>query len=522
MNKKEPIIFNMNKEEINNKIEEYLPVKSKEKELLGEVFTPSILITEMLNTLPNNIWKEPNKTWLDPASGSGNFSMIIYEKLLQTLPNTYKGTMINPNGDKINISYKNLDEKKTHIITNMLYMVELNTKNILIQKEIFGNKANILESNFLKLPPDWNNYKFDIIIGNPPYNEGGIKSKTRKNKEGEKSVKKSLVNPFIEKSLELLKENGYLLFITPNSWINNTENILFTKQILKIKFYNIAESSKLFKSPIYIPLCYYLVKNTPTNKNVNTYIYDKFINEWSPFNILTYNNYIPFEAVNLQEKLLKFTHKYGSISKYIYKTNSNTNNGKKFPLIKIHNKKIVQTKSSSFDCKNFGKKILFPNSTFTYPILDNDGILQNKNGDTYILKTDDKYLKRIQQFFYLPLVLYLCSITRIRQNFINPIIFDLIPDITNLPNFPLTPTEENIHKYFKFTKKEIEYIENYKNNGVGRLSNEQQKELLNFNINHSISKIKIEELKKTIINQCNKTKKSVSTNNKTKKIKNKK
>jgi len=513
----EPIIFEMDENNINQKIEEYLPVKSKEKELFGEVFTPSTLIIEMLNTLPLNIWKDPTKTWLDPANGIGNFFMIIYQKLLKMLPNSYKGTMIKPDGTTIKISYSNLIQKKQHIIKNMLYMIELNPKNVEISISIFGKKANILKGNFLNLPDNWNNYKFDIIIGNPPYNGGTIKSKTRKNTVTQKY--QSLVTPFIEKSINILNQNGYLLFITPNSWINDKNNILFTKQILKIKFYNISEAKNIFKSSGEIPLCYYLVKNT--NNNKNTLIFDKFINEWCEFNIKKYNNYIPFEAIKLQEKLLNISKKYGSISKYITKTNVNSTTGKTYPLIKIQNKKIIILKSSKFDCKNFEKKLLFPNSTFTYPILDKEGILQNKNGDTYILKTNSKYLKQIQQFFYLPLVLYLCTITRIRQKFINPIIFDIIPDITKLLNFPDILTEENVYKYFNFTNKDIKYIENYKNSGEGRLTNEQIKEFLNFNIlNNNLNTNTIKQKIQKLCNKTNKNKSNNKSNNKTKKSNN--
>jgi hypothetical protein len=67
----------------------------------GEVFTPRSLIREMLNTFPNEVWFDPNKTWLEPAAGDGNFLVEIKARLLQA----------------------GHDEK--HILDNMLFSVEL-------------------------------------------------------------------------------------------------------------------------------------------------------------------------------------------------------------------------------------------------------------------------------------------------------------------------------------------------------------------------------------------------------------
>jgi SAM-dependent methyltransferase len=40
--------------------------------LLGEVFTPTELVLEMLEQLPDDMW-EPGKTFLDPSCGNGQF-----------------------------------------------------------------------------------------------------------------------------------------------------------------------------------------------------------------------------------------------------------------------------------------------------------------------------------------------------------------------------------------------------------------------------------------------------------------
>ena len=71
-------------------------------------------------------------------------------------------------------------------------MSELNKKNVYISRQIFDidnkYKLNIYEGDSLKMDikKEWNVEKFDIIVGNPPYNKGGIRSHTGK-KLGEKN-----------------------------------------------------------------------------------------------------------------------------------------------------------------------------------------------------------------------------------------------------------------------------------------------------------------------------------------------
>ena len=44
-----------------------------EKKKFGEVMTPISLVKEMLDTLPKEVWSNPNLKWLDPANGAGTF-----------------------------------------------------------------------------------------------------------------------------------------------------------------------------------------------------------------------------------------------------------------------------------------------------------------------------------------------------------------------------------------------------------------------------------------------------------------
>ena len=77
-------------------------MKSKERtKASGEVFTPRSLIHQMLEKLPNEVWFDPFKTWLEPSAGDGNFLVEIKSRLRQA----------------------EIEEK--HILDHMIYGIEL-------------------------------------------------------------------------------------------------------------------------------------------------------------------------------------------------------------------------------------------------------------------------------------------------------------------------------------------------------------------------------------------------------------
>ena len=48
----------------------------------AEEFTPRPLVDEMLNKLPQEVWSDPSKTFLDNSAGNGNFLVAILERKL--------------------------------------------------------------------------------------------------------------------------------------------------------------------------------------------------------------------------------------------------------------------------------------------------------------------------------------------------------------------------------------------------------------------------------------------------------
>ena len=251
-------------DEITDYIIDNLAIKTQEKNKYGEVFTPPDLIKEMLDKLPSSVWKNKDYKWLDPANGIGNFPMIVYFKLMKEL-------------DCIPLS-----ERSDYIIKNMLYMVELNPKNVEISRKIFGKDANILCMSFLsddykcvnpKVIEEFGVEKFDIIMGNPPFNME--KTEGAGNKGG-----RDLYPYFITKGFDVLKPDGYMVFITPRKWrapdkrgvILATSDILMNKQMVFLKILDKKYTSRVF-SGISALVDYFVVQNA--NATENTKVVDE-------------------------------------------------------------------------------------------------------------------------------------------------------------------------------------------------------------------------------------------------------
>jgi len=72
-------------------------------------------------------------------------------------------------------------------------------------------QINIAKGDFLSLSF---NMKFDVIIGNPPYQEGGRDDQANK-----------LWPQFVKKAYDLVEDNGHVAMITPNGWMQPTADI---------------------------------------------------------------------------------------------------------------------------------------------------------------------------------------------------------------------------------------------------------------------------------------------------------
>ena len=132
-------------EQVFNKIQE-LSTYSKEKaDNLGEVFTPPELINDMLDQLPTELWSDKTKTWLDPASGNGNFHIIVLKRLF----------------DGLSSQIPDDRERVKHIVEKQLYFAEYQPISAQNTAELFSFgglcEVNIYCGDTLVMPGDYFN-----------------------------------------------------------------------------------------------------------------------------------------------------------------------------------------------------------------------------------------------------------------------------------------------------------------------------------------------------------------------------
>jgi hypothetical protein len=414
----------------------------------GEVRTDFNLIKKMYHLIDNDDLKNPNLKWLDPCCGKGYFMIILFDLLMISLPNIYN----------------NRNEKANHIIKNMLYMVEINDILCNDLKELFGKNANIYNLDYLDLQIGFNP---DYIIGNPPWNiNGSIKppcSSKKKKLDG-----KTTWQDFIIKSVHLLPDYGKLLMITPSIWMKKDYNVysFITQFRLIIHTYNAQETNKLFHNQAQTPSSYFLLTKRPVKKNV--FIYDNLIQKYIAYPIN--NGSLPLSDCYNIKQLIPFVKKYGYIK--VNKTNVLSGTRRK-------NNKVILSNTESFEtpyvniktCKQNSNKIdpklileytsekcpyadtiklVLAHKMYGLPFYDKFAKYGISGRDNYVITNkNDKEFIMLYKFLSLKCIIKLFDATRYRMRYLEKYIFEMLPDITNIPDFPRIINEKNIINYFQ-------------------------------------------------------------------------
>lgn len=255
-----------------------------------EVFTPPEIANAMLDLLPNSLWNDSTATFLDPGTKSGVFLREIVKRL------------------DVGLSSQIPDREKrlNHILKNQVFGIAITSLTALLsRRSVYCSKEANSKFSICQEFPDssgnikfedkdhiWgknghcefckakqNNYdrgdelesyayefihthnaegifnmKFDVIIGNPPYqmNDGG----------GTGDSARPIYNLFVEQAIKL--KPRYLSMIIPSRWMKGGKGLdNFRKKLMKdtrISYiYDFEDAKECFSSlNIDGGVCYFL------------------------------------------------------------------------------------------------------------------------------------------------------------------------------------------------------------------------------------------------------------------------
>lgn len=371
----------------------------------NDICTPMDCVKEMLDSLPAEFWQRKNLKVLDSCCGNGNFH--AYAALKTPLKN--------------------------------LYFNEINEKRIANLKAYFGENINLTIMDFLEFDET---PKYDLIVSNPPYAKFNDGKRVSKNH--------NLSRAFIEKSLKILKNGGYLLFIVPNNWMSfadrNDLPTLLSKYQFKIL--DIGGAKKYFPQ-VGSSFTWFLLEKVPNEKPFevrNHYV----LNDTQFVKISPNQRFIPLYHSQITQSIIDKTLN-STLPKYPVQTSSNLHRYTKSKLIsnekdKTHIYKLIHTPSQVvYSTKPHiyqkGYKVFISLTNQYSTFIDECGMTQSI---AFIRCKDLQEAKQTQSELEQPIYKFLNNITRYGN-------FNNVRVLQNLPKFgtfSLTKDEEKMIEKF--------------------------------------------------------------------------
>jgi len=479
-----------------------------------EVFTPPKLANEILDLVPKEIWKDKNATFLDPVSKSGVFLREIAKRLLEGLQN----------------EIPDLQKRIDHIYTKQIFGIgitemtsllsrrsvyctkEANHEKYAICTKFDDNQGNIffdetkhdwkngrcsycgasqseyereqgLETHAYQfihnnLPDKIKNMKFDVIIGNPPYqlSDGGAQASAT-----------PIFQLFVEQAKKL--NPRYLSMIIPAKWYSGGKGLdEFRSNMLNDKhlriIHDFKSASDCFRGvEIKGGVMYFLWdRDNAGDARIFEHVSEKIVSD---------------KVRPLLEKDLEVFIRHNdaiSILGKVFKLNPEIQRSKSFATLVSSRKPFsFPTNFTDFRAKSFKEAVqIYANKKIGYISRDKikshiewvdkwkiftsrannigtespddnlNTIIASPNTcctETYLvigadIGLNEKKAKNISDYLHTKFLRFLVSLKKPTQDAVSKV-YAFVP----LQDFSESWTDEKLYKKYKLTKEEIEFIE---------------------------------------------------------------
>lgn len=182
-----------------------------------EYTTPESIVKQMLNIIP---WSEFDETtkFFDPACKGGEFLALIHDRMMKRLYELdFKSDLVEP---------ERTCRVHEHIVNKQLFGIAIGDNSYRVAKERAYSCPNIIKApdNYIaglltetkehieKENEGTNKMKFDVIIGNPPYND-----------TDETGSSKSINTLFVDAAINLNAK--YMVYIMPDRWFVSPDSL---------------------------------------------------------------------------------------------------------------------------------------------------------------------------------------------------------------------------------------------------------------------------------------------------------
>jgi site-specific DNA-methyltransferase (adenine-specific) len=428
----------------------YIGVADTQVKTHGEVMTPLWLVEKMLDTLPKHVWKNPKLKWLDPANGVGTFPSAIVKRLMEGLKDVIPDSC----------------ERYQHIVENMIYVCEIQAKNMFLYHCAFDiddtHKLNTYYGSYLSEGFDhhmknvWGVEKFDIIIGNPPYNDSRVNM--------ENAQTKDIYPHFIDKSVIICDK--FMVMIIPSRWfVKKALSDFRVNMILNygLKYVGHFDNNLLFNNvDIKGGVSHFLLE-----KNYNgDVIFNGSVIDLKRYDIIP--NDVSSHAFNIIDKVLKcenIQNMFNSKGHFNVKTNDKRLNGSGDVKCLVSKQKggIKYISDCDFSNTKIGRlKLAIPSASGKggmnenyYNRIECVGVGEICN-ESFIFFDFNSTIERdmFKTYMMTKLFSFLVRLRKIKQD-VTSDIFKWVPMVSLDREW----TDEMIYKHFNLTEEEINHIE---------------------------------------------------------------